>query len=168
MRENINDTRYKRKKTGRCADCRNSLVGRRGLCDDCRKKLRDYVKNPRAQRGSEGLCPRCGGVKPATLKRCLACIFETDECRTCKRSLKSPPGDHCDHHVGLKDVPSLLALLQSARTEVIPDYLKKCVGDLRGFENARNQDLPPYPIMNGEVTRPHGSSSPRKPRRRRQ
>ena len=168
MRENINDTRYKRKKTGRCADCGNSLVGRRGLCDDCRKKLRDYVKNLRAQRGSEGLCPRCGGVKPATLKRCLACIFETDECRTCKRSLKSPPGDHCDHHVGLKDVPSLLALLQSARTEVIPDYLKKCVGDLRGFENARNQDLPPYPIMNGEVTRPHGSSSPRKPRRRRQ
>jgi hypothetical protein len=168
MRENINGTRYKRKKTARCADCGKALVGRRGLCDHCRKKLRDYVKNLHGQRGSEGLCPLCGGVKPATLKCCLACIFETDKCPMCKRSMKSSPGDHCDHRVGLQDVPSLLALLQSARTEVIPDYLRKCVSDLSGFENATNQGVSPYPIINREVTRPHRSSSPRKPRRRRQ
>lgn len=167
MKENINDSGYKRRKTGRCADCGNALVGRRGLCDDCRKKLQDYVKNLHAQRGAEGLCPRCGGVKPATLKCCLACIFETDKCPTCKRSLKSPPSKCCSHPVGLQDVPSLLALLQSARTEVTPDYLNKCVNDLSGFENARNQDLSPYPIVNREVTRLYGSSSLPKPRRRR-
>jgi hypothetical protein len=167
MKEAINDTRYKSKKMARCADCGNSLIGRRGLCDDCRKKLRDYVKNLCAQRGSEGgLCPCCGGVKPTALKRCLACIFKTDECRTCKRSLKSPPGDCWDRRDGLQDVPSLLALLQSARTE-IPEYLKKYVGDLSGFENVRNEDLPPRPRVIEKVTQPHGRSL-RKRRRRRQ